>query len=296
MYLIPLRYFQCAAREGNIAQAAEKLHVSPQTLSASIISLEKELGCELFERARGKANTLNAYGRTYLEYVDKMLDLQEKALQALDGVRHQKSNILSLACTGLTFPTRLLAAFRQAHSEYSIQQHLILQDELPDYAGRTDIEIILSALDYENAQLQSETLWSERMYLVVYAGHPLAGRKSVKLSELAQEKFVLMPGQYYWSNTVRRLCERAGFRPKVEAECFPDQYAAMLRQNYVTILSAGSLATSGVQSAPYVSIELEDSFCVRQIRMLRRSGVPLSDAAQTFWEFALDYARNREGE
>lgn len=45
-----LHYFIMLAREKNFTRAAEKLHISQQTLSASIAALERELNCKLIIR------------------------------------------------------------------------------------------------------------------------------------------------------------------------------------------------------------------------------------------------------
>ena len=45
-----IHYFLQVARKRSFSQAAEELFITQQTLSASIASLEKELGCKLFVR------------------------------------------------------------------------------------------------------------------------------------------------------------------------------------------------------------------------------------------------------
>ena len=45
-----IRYFLQVAKRRSFSQAAEELFITQQTLSASIASLEKELGCRLFIR------------------------------------------------------------------------------------------------------------------------------------------------------------------------------------------------------------------------------------------------------
>ena len=52
MELRVLEYFLALTREGSISAAAKALNVSQPTLSRQLIELERELGCNLFERSK----------------------------------------------------------------------------------------------------------------------------------------------------------------------------------------------------------------------------------------------------
>ena len=69
-----LRYFWMVAREGGLRQAAEKLHVSPPSISAQIGELEDALGEKLFRRS-GRANVLTEAGQIALRYADDIFGL-----------------------------------------------------------------------------------------------------------------------------------------------------------------------------------------------------------------------------
>ena len=292
MYLLPLKYFQEVARQGYISKAAETLHISAQTLSASIIALEKELGYELFDRTKGKANVLNAYGTVFLEYADKILALNEEAIQALDSISNRQNKVVSLASTGLTFPNRMIVGFRKKYPEYQVQQHIIPRNSLPDFVERSDIELVFSVLEDKFEDVEIKDLWEERVYLIVFASHPFAHRERISLKEAEKERFVLMPGQYYWSETVKEMCRKAGFEPKVEVECFPDQYSGLLKKGFVTVLSEGSLESSFVDGVSFCAIPLTEAFCKRTIRLLRKKGRTLSEAAQKFWDYVVSRAES----
>lgn len=69
-----LRYFWTVAREGGLRQAAEKLHVSPPSISAQIRDLEDALGERLFRRS-GRANVLTDAGQVAFRYADEIFSL-----------------------------------------------------------------------------------------------------------------------------------------------------------------------------------------------------------------------------
>lgn len=84
-----LHYFMTAAKAGAINLAADKLHLTPQTLSGQIKLLEERLGVELFTRT-GRRLELTQAGKLALSYADEIFhigaELQE-ALVAAPGTR-----------------------------------------------------------------------------------------------------------------------------------------------------------------------------------------------------------------
>lgn len=69
-----LHYFWAVARWDGITRAAERLHLTPQTLSGQIKLLEDSLGVALF-RAAGKRLELTEAGRLAYSYADEMFSL-----------------------------------------------------------------------------------------------------------------------------------------------------------------------------------------------------------------------------
>ncbi len=86
-----LHYFFAVAREGGIARASERLHVTPQTISGQLGLLEEYFGSELFARV-GRNLELTDTGRLVLSYADEIFSLGgelEEAVHLLpDGRPH----------------------------------------------------------------------------------------------------------------------------------------------------------------------------------------------------------------
>lgn len=78
-----LHYFWTVARSGGVARAAERLHLTPQTISAQIKLLEEELGSALF-RPAGRGLELTEAGRLALGYAEEIFALGDELRNALD--------------------------------------------------------------------------------------------------------------------------------------------------------------------------------------------------------------------
>jgi len=86
-----LRYFWTVAKEGSLQKAAEKLHVSPPSISAQIRELEVALDAKLFRRS-GRRNVLTDAGQIVLRYADDIFTLGGDLVSSLK----QRPTVLAL--------------------------------------------------------------------------------------------------------------------------------------------------------------------------------------------------------
>ena len=90
-----LLYFWTVAREGGVARAAEKLHLSSPTISAQIHELEEALDEKLFDR-RGRSLVMTEVGQIVYKYADDIFNLGRELLDAVKlgpGTRPQKLTV-----------------------------------------------------------------------------------------------------------------------------------------------------------------------------------------------------------
>ncbi|WP_126452990.1 transcriptional activator NhaR [Sulfuriflexus mobilis] len=84
-----LHYFWVVAKEGGIARASERLHLTPQTISGQLSLLEENLGEALFNRV-GRNLEMTETGRLVLSYADEIFSLGgelEEMVRNLPGGR-----------------------------------------------------------------------------------------------------------------------------------------------------------------------------------------------------------------
>jgi len=87
-----LYYFWNVAKAGGIARAAERLHLTPQTISGQIGELERALGTDLFRRA-GRRLELTPAGKLALTHADEIFQIG-KELEALLRDRPEDGDLL----------------------------------------------------------------------------------------------------------------------------------------------------------------------------------------------------------
>lgn len=79
-----LLYFWTVAREGGVAKAAKRLHLTHPTISGQIRELEQRLGEKLFVRV-GRGLELTEMGRLVFRYADEIFGLGRELMDTVKG-------------------------------------------------------------------------------------------------------------------------------------------------------------------------------------------------------------------
>jgi LysR family transcriptional regulator, transcriptional activator of nhaA len=77
-----LQYFHAVASEGSVQRAAERLNVTPQTISGQLRLLEDELGNSLFDKS-GRGLELTDAGRVALDYTRQIFQLGDELQEVM---------------------------------------------------------------------------------------------------------------------------------------------------------------------------------------------------------------------
>jgi LysR family transcriptional regulator, transcriptional activator of nhaA len=85
-----LRYFWMVGKTGSIARAAERLHLTPQSISGQLSEFENALGVQLF-RPSGRNRELTDTGRRMLAYAQEIFAIGDDMLDMLRDQESQKA-------------------------------------------------------------------------------------------------------------------------------------------------------------------------------------------------------------
>ncbi|HHJ38193.1 MAG: LysR family transcriptional regulator [Methylothermaceae bacteria B42] len=77
-----LYYFWVVSQESSLTRAAERLHLTPQTICGQIQCLEERLGIKLLQR-EGRGMRLTEPGKTVFDYADRIFALGEELTEAI---------------------------------------------------------------------------------------------------------------------------------------------------------------------------------------------------------------------
>ncbi|UJW29542.1 LysR family transcriptional regulator [Saccharothrix sp. AJ9571] len=221
MELRQLEYFIAVAEESHFTRAAQRLHVAQSGLSATIRALEKELGAPLFRRSTRQVR-LTGEGEALLVEARRTVAAAgagRAAVAAVQGLVRGSLALGSLQCLHSLHLPALLHDFVTAYPGVDVRLQHGGSTELIEHvrAGRLDLAFVAKPARYPD-ELRVTPLGTEALVLACAPDHPLAGRASVGLTELAADRFVDFHPGWGTRDLADTVLAEAGVHRKVALE------------------------------------------------------------------------------
>ncbi|MEU2155273.1 LysR substrate-binding domain-containing protein [Streptomyces sp. NPDC019396] len=220
-----LQYFVAVAEARHFTRAAERVHVAQPSLSQQIRALEKELGAELFSRARGNIALTDAG--------EVLLPLARRILADADTARHEVQELAQLrrgrvrlgatpsVCTGLL--PDVLRAFHDRHPGIEL---LIDEGGSHDLVrelarGALDLALVVLPLPTPAPSLTTVRLLEEDLVVVSAPELRLGGARGagpLRITALQDVPMVMYRHGYDLRELTVAACRAAGFEPTFTVE------------------------------------------------------------------------------
>ena len=187
-----LQVFEAVARHLSYTRAAEELYLTQPAVSMQVKQLEGSAGLPLFEQI-GKKIYLTQAGETMLVHartIMQHLAVASEEMNELLGVDSGRLRI-AIASTVNYFATRLLATFAREHPAVEISLDVANRELLLTRLDENVPDLVLMGKPPKDMDLVSESFMDNPLIVISALNHPLAGRRNILLSDLAQEKFLV---------------------------------------------------------------------------------------------------------
>jgi DNA-binding transcriptional LysR family regulator len=227
------RYFVVLAEERHFARAAERLAISPPTLTHQIKALESRLGVRLCNRKTSTRVELTEAGSRFRDQARKVLRQAEEAgLVAQQAARGEIGTIeigymMSVSCSGLL--QKLVGAFQRAHPgiDINLRRMPTLTQVKAIVDGQLDIGFARPPNNYP-PELAGFTVFTQPLVVALPGEHPLARRKRIAPSDLRGEPFVTtaLEVDFGFGEFTEAVTKLAGFSPAVSKRA-PDVYGVL---------------------------------------------------------------------
>lgn len=282
-----LHNFLAVVREGNISRAAAVLNLTQPALSRQMSQLERELGCELFER--GKRLELTESGVVLCrraEEVERLMADMDAELSSCDDV----FGMVRLGSGGLS-AARLLAnamlGFRAANPHVDFELYTNCADHLCEHLDRGDLDF---ALLLEPAAIDRydfiRTSVIERWGVLMRADHPLAQFERVDVNALANTLLAVSDRLPLQNELASWAGDRyASFDVAVQFNLINNVAVLVGESDVCAVTTEGSIGQ--LDSSRFAFRPLEPPLSMTTV-IAWRKGAPLSRPAARF----LAYLRN----
>ncbi|MCB1527437.1 MAG: LysR family transcriptional regulator [Hyphomicrobiaceae bacterium] len=282
-----LRALTAVVEEGSNAAAASRLNVTPPAVALQLKIIEEEAGLPVFERTPdGLVPT--AAGQELLATSAKIESALTECAEALHALRQGEGGRVSVGVvsTAKYFAPRAFAAFMREHPHVEIDLFVGNRADIINELEKFHLDIVIMGRPPDTMDLVRAAIGPHPHIVITPADHPLVGKRALKLSSLANEKWLV---REYGSGTrilMERLFDEAATMPRIAMEIGSNETIkqaviaglgiAFLSAHTVTLeLSTHQLATLNVKGLPAV----RDWFAVR------RSDKRVLPVTQLLWDY-----------
>lgn len=268
-------------------EAADLLFISPSAVTKHISALERELKIRLFDRV-GNGAVLTEEGKMALPVAKRMLSDAEFLRQIAENDQTvNEVSVLSIPLLRRFCLNEMLDCFHETYPDISLQimEH---QKVLANIIAHRKPIGLVSDMIVDLTLFETIHYPIGKVGVVVSTKHPLADRKSVSLTELADASFLDIES----SGTVkfhRALCHQAGFAPNIRQQC--------PREDSLLYMIANSSDVALFSSAVYSLYPNCGDTCFLPLQenipsnayFVRLKGITHSRSVELFWNFLKEY-------
>ncbi len=292
MNLHQLRIFYTVANRMSFTQAAADLILSQPAVSLQIRALEKTLALRLFERVNNQLSLTEAGSALYRSAM-VMLNAEEEAertMSELAGATRGKLIIGANTTGGMYVMPGVIRAFRRAHPEAELVLHIDGTERIMERVQQNVIDLGFVGGPIDDSRFHVEPLWEDPLALIFSPEHPLAGRPSVTLADLARQPFIVPEPTSRTRLLYERVLREAGVTIKAGLQLNGTEPVkkAVEANLGVAIVSAHAvdreIAAGHLQTATIEGVDMR-----RHFEMISRAGKYFAPVGARFQDFARSF-------
>jgi len=264
-----LRWLQQVADGTTVTEVSELEQVTQSGVSRALARLEAQVGTPLLRRS-GRTLRMTHAGAVFKPHLDALLHHLDDGLAAVSQLIDPDTGTVALAfqqSLGTWLVPDLARSFRATHP--GVRFRLTQVRDEPNSAaldgGHTDLE--LGTRHPHDAQAHTRLIALEPLRLALPREHPLAGRRTTRLAEVAGEPFIGLRSASALRRLTDDLCERAGFRPAVifEGDDLSNVRGFVAAGLGVAVVPAPRAGSPEAVPGPVAYLEIGDQGAVREI-------------------------------
>jgi DNA-binding transcriptional LysR family regulator len=294
-----LQAVAAVAKLGTMTRAAQELNVTSAALYARIRQLEEEAGLLLFDRTPAGLKPTDA-GKEMLWAIDSINTILETCTDRLRSLRGISGGrvALGVVSTAKYFAPQVIAGFAKKHPGVEISLSVRNRGQTVEALRGYEIDFAVMGRPPRDFPIEAASFGPHPLVLVAAPDHPLAGRKGLDRTDLADQAFFMREE----GSGTRTVFEEfmSGVMVKralldIDTGSNETIKQAVMAGLGLSLLSAHSVAAE-VESGRLAVLDVAGLPIRREWYAVRRADKVLGPAASAVWSYLMsDGARSLPG-
>lgn len=282
-----LKVFCDVARNRSFSQAAHVNQVTQSAVSQMVAQLEKRMGVQLIDRST-RPLQLTTLGKEYFEGCKALLEQYNELESSLRSAQARVEGTVQVAAiysVGLGNMNQYVEAFMSGQPEAEVHIEYLHPDRVYEKVLDGSVDLGLVSFPRKSAKLTIAPWRDEEMVLVCAPRHPFASQSSVRIAQLAGQKYIHFSKDLVIRREVDRFlrAKKVSVSVLLEFDNIENIKKAVEIGAGVALLPAPTLSRE-VDSRTLVALPLADARLVRPLGIIYRRHHKLTHAAQGFLE------------
>lgn len=297
MTLAQLKYAITVANANSMNEAARTLFISQPSLSAAIRDLEDEIGVELFRRTN-RGISLTPDGEEFIGYARQVVE----QYQLIESKYIAKETVKKKFAVSMQHYTFAVNAFVEMVKQFGMDEYEFAVHETRTYDVIEDVKNFRSEIGilylndfnrkvltklFHESNLEFHELLQCGIYVYMWKGHPLAGKKEIAIEELDEYPCLSFEqgnyNSFYFAEEVLSTYE---YKRLIKANDRATLLNLMVGLNGYTMCSG--IICEELNGSDYCAVKLKSDE-VMTIGYLVRKGAAISPLGQKYLEEIAKY-------
>jgi DNA-binding transcriptional LysR family regulator len=285
MQIESFKVFCDLAETESFTRAAQINNVTQSAVSQQISSLERQFKSLLIERSKKKFR-LTREGQVLYEYskqINQTYDSMFNRLQEIKDIISGTIRVATIYSVGLHDLPPYLKKFLKLFPTVNVHVEYRRANQVYEDVLGNVVDLGLVAYPTRDPKLDIIALRKDTLVLICHPHHPLAGSKSVKLAQLAGEKFISFEPDIPTRKAIDRILKDHGV--KVETVMEFDNIETVKRaveiEAGISIVPRGTI-TQEVAKQTLAEVRIEGREFYRPLAALYKKNKVLSPAMKQF--------------
>jgi LysR family hydrogen peroxide-inducible transcriptional activator len=204
-----LRYLTALAESRHFGRAAQTCAVTQSTLSAGILTLERQLDAAILDRGAGKHVVFTPLGLELVERAGSALAALEAVAETAAAARTPMSGPLRLGVIPTVGPfllPRLMPVLRDSFPRLRLYLREDTTARLVERLAANRLDVLLLALPCDCGGADWQAVARDEFLVALPSGHRLASQEQVPVTALAGERLLLLEDGHCLRDQALAVC------------------------------------------------------------------------------------------